>query len=148
MVELIPRTGFGDILLGMHEPDVLRVLGEPDSKEVQNESSPSGDTHSWVYEGIGVELDFDEDIQYRLARITVYSSDAILLGSKPIGLSESALTTAYPHARLDWAAGTLKDFGDPDTDVSLMLEEGRVVNVTLYPKYDEAGNNPQWPKAR
>jgi hypothetical protein len=147
-MELIPGSGFGNILLGMERNHVCTILGEPDSVEVHDDPTTPGATYTWVYERLGAELAFDREADFKLARITILNPLAVLLGSRPIGLSESELSRTYPNAKLDLTAGDMKDFVDSDINVSFWTQAGKVVHVTLYPNYDESGNVPQWPKAR
>ena len=99
-MELIPRSGFGNILLGMERNHVCTILGKPDSVEVGDAPTP-GATYTWVYERLGAELSFDKEADFKLARITILNPLAVLLGSRPIGLSESDLSQIYPNAKLD-----------------------------------------------
>ena len=146
-MELVPQVGFGDIRLGMLRSEVKRFLGRPD-KQSENDPELPGDSYIWVYQNLGTELAFDRDVEYRLARITVRNPDAVLLERMPIGMAESKLRAAYPGVHLDWSGEGLKDYVDDMIDVSLMVEEGRVVSITLSPEYDQAGEHAIWPQAR
>ena len=127
-MELIPLSGFGNIRLGMERNQVCNILGEPDSVEVGNDPTP-GATYTWVYVRLGAELSFDKEADFKLARITILNPLAVLLGSRPIGLSDSELSRIYPNAKLDFTAGDTKDFVDPDISVSFWIQAGKVVNI-------------------
>lgn len=99
-MDLIPHRGFGQVLLGITEDKAIALLGEPDAKASDNPDIPGGECHSWVYERLGVELSFDQDVDYRLARIRFTNPDAVLNGHKPIGLPELELGRARSVRRL------------------------------------------------
>jgi len=147
-MDLIPHRGFGQVLLGITEDKAIALLGEPDARASDSPDIPGGECHSWVYERLGVELSFDQDVDYRLARIRIINPNAVLNGHKPIGLPELEVTRLCPNARPEWSCDGLTDYVDSRSDVSLMVDGGKIVSVVLSLKYDESGNNPQWPEAR
>ena len=146
-MEFIPRIGFGDVRLGMSRDDVERLLGRPDRIEMC-ELDSGLESIQWIFEDLAVELDFDTDVEKRLARITGLGTDITVAGHKLVGMSEADLLKAFPQAKLTWEACGLRDFVDDKTDISFMVEGGAVSGVTLFPQYDESGQHAMWPGSR
>ncbi|HEY5909658.1 MAG TPA: hypothetical protein VJA21_03535 [Verrucomicrobiae bacterium] len=141
----IPHKGCDHVRLGMDRAAVRELLGEPDLVEELDVPPESGASTTWSYQHLALELSFDEDVQFKLARITIFDPGAEVLGFRPIGLSKSQLRRMYPGVELVYSFEDMKEFIDEALDVSFWMENGRVVNFTLSPKYVVDDTIPCWP---
>ncbi len=132
----------------MDRAAVRDLLGEPDIAEELDVPPETGASTTWFYQQLGLELSFDEDVQFRLARVTILDPKAELLGFLPIGLSKSQLRRLYPGVELVYSFEDMEEFADEALDISFWVKDGRVVNFTLSPKYVRDGTIPRWPKSR
>ena len=138
-MNILPKTGIADIKLGMTKKEILTFLGQPMSKE----ENPDEDIWEFSNE---VELSFQKNDAYLLSSIIVSSSDALLGSKNIVGISEADFLIEFPSFQLD------EDFGENgksywDTELELMawVFEGGVINVTVFPEYDEENDAPIWP---
>lgn len=144
--------GFEPFVLGRTREQIKAAAGTPDaiSKEVFLEGSAQ---ETWRYEGVGVELDFVDDEDWRLASITIESTAITLQGTGFVGMKEEQLAPAAIAAGIPDLALT-DDFAENgkcyDSDacgLTIWVLNGTVSNLTLFPQYDEAGEHPIWPAA-
>ena len=71
---LVPGTGFGNLLFGMDEPAVTEKMGAPDFQEVFEEGA-LGSTRVLYYFDRGLALYFDEEDGFRLGCLEVDSME-------------------------------------------------------------------------
>lgn len=144
-MEISPHRGIDDILLGTSRPNVEAALGAPDRKS-RGQFEDAVESEVWLYRLLRLELAFDSDVDYRLARITTTFPDVNINGFNPIGLAESYLLVRYPNLELQLDCGNDgKDFIERDLDISFWVENGIVSNITIYPEYDDIEQVPRWP---
>ena len=148
MLHIVPDTGVDRVLLGMDRTEARLILGEPDSVQLLDVDPVTADSIIWCYDDPYVELAFDEDAQFKLTRITVRDPAAVLLGVQPIGLLDSEIGNHFPKARLTFSVCEMQEFTDEQLDISLWTRHGRVVSVTLSPRYVVDDNIPIWPEFR
>ena len=132
----------------MARDEVLHIMGKPDEVERLDVPAETTSTTIWLYTDFGVELSFDEDVDFRLARITLLNPEAELLEVRPIGFSEHQLCRMYPDGEMVYSVGDMREFRDAALDVSFWVRDGRVVNFSLFPHYVANGNLPCWPDGR
>ena len=152
-MKIEPFTSVGAVYLGSTINDVIDILGEPSS--VEEEDFGDGKiTKTLEYDSLNIEMSFDEDDNFLLSRITIRSSDATLWGKKIIGLNEKRLLTEVeqisgeiPILEDDFEVNG-KDYTLDKWGLSFWVSDGKVTNVTVFPKFDPSGNNPIWPKKR
>jgi hypothetical protein len=70
--KIIPGKGVGNILLGMKQPDVEKILGNPDDKEV-TEYEDGEKSCTYYYFDFEIDLTFESDDDDRLSFISVES---------------------------------------------------------------------------
>lgn len=130
----------------MSKDEVIDLFGDPEERELDKWSDDS-DSETWRFQCKGIELRFDSDDQYLLSTITIENKNAILFGKSPIGKSEEELLECYPDVVLDEdfeEAG--KDYIIHEEEVSFWVSEGKVINITLFPQFDESGTTIIWPR--
>ncbi|MGR8949695.1 MAG: hypothetical protein ACU84Q_16760 [Gammaproteobacteria bacterium] len=145
-MEISPHRGIDDILLGASRADIKTQLGAPE-KVMRGEYEDEVESEIWTYRLLRLELAFDSDVDFRLARITTTYPDVHIGGFNPIGLTEKFLLMKYPHLEVQIDYGDDgKDFIDRTTDISFWVEKGKVENITIYPQYDDIEQVPRWPR--
>ena len=140
-----PLIGFGDILLGLTKEKVFDLLGHADSS--LSDEWPDGTiSESWQYPALGLVLNFDSDTNYRLSTITVTSASAELDELKIIGTNVQALIEKYPAIIVDEDIdNSVKDYLDPDKEISFWVVNDLIEHITLFPEYDSVTDEPVWP---
>ena len=144
-MDISPHRGIDDILLGATRQDIESSLGPPE-KVFRGRFEDTVESEVWSYRLLRLELAFDSDVDYRLARITTTYPDVNILGFNPIGLAENFLVVRYPNLELQLDCGDDgKDFIDRELDISYWVENGVVINISIYPEYDDIEQVPRWP---
>lgn len=87
-MEIIPGKSVGNILFGMDEESVVKLLGEPDFMEVFSEDS-SEMTRVFSYFDKGLTLYFDEEDVFLLGCMEIDSYDFYLFGQNIARLSQN-----------------------------------------------------------
>ncbi len=87
--------GLGELKFGLERKQVELILGAPDEKETFSYSEEEEDdmTENWHYDDLELSLSFDEGDDWRLGTISITSSQYLLKGFAPIGLSKEDLET-------------------------------------------------------
>ncbi len=142
-MEIKPRIGLGEILLGMTSTEVREILGKPETDVVDKELG----AEILTYWDDSLDFDFDDDVDNLLSRITIRHRDAYLNSRKPIGISEGDFLKYFPKAKLeeDYSWGE-KDYYVEHLDLSFWICDGKVDNITIFPRFSEDGEIPIWPK--
>lgn len=150
MTSAIPFHGVAPFVLGMRREQTEALAGKPDA--FSNESFLDDvNQESWRYEAPGVVLDFTEEDGWRLATITVESREVDINGVRLVGQAQEELIAAAAAAGIHdlVLADDLEENGvcyESDAcGLMVWVDNGVVVNFTLFPKYDEAGEHPLWP---
>jgi hypothetical protein len=115
--------GVDSLKFGMTKEDVLKLLGEPDDKELysydEDEDSEDEDlTEVWHYDTQEFSLSFDEADNWRLVMIAASDEKYTLEGKTIIGLDETAATKLLNDLKL----------GTVETD-ELEDDGGRVLKI-------------------
>lgn len=144
-MKIIPLVGIDNIVFGSSRDEIKKLLGEP-TTTIKHEWPDDTDTESWIYEALGLELNFGSDEDYRLTTITTSSPDATLDGVQPVGLAEEKLKELLPAVKLDDDFDENgKDYFYPEKEISFWILNDKVFNLTLFPEYDENGEEAIWP---
>lgn len=144
-----PRWGMGALRLGMTRPEVLRVVGEPDHIEEDDEAGAM--RIGWHYDRFESSLYFDEDCDDRVTLIITESASAQLGAAFPIGMraeeAVSALRELGELVRDDEVSSEGLDFYSlPDASVGLLFADGVCESVDIAAYKDETGEYV-WPEA-
>lgn len=144
-MEIVPHTGIDDIRLGTSREAVDAQLGTPDRTSVDFHDDGER-SEIWIYRMLRLELSFDSEHDFRLAHVTSYHPYTLVNGFNPIGLADRYLLQKFPHLDLDVEIGEgEKYYSDRILDLTFGIARGKVVSVTVFPEYDESGNEVQWP---
>ena len=149
MADAKPHFGIPPFVLGMSRDAVQAAAGKPGSIETTHDEDRT--IESWFYDTGAIELEFEDSPDARLESITAWSAEVTLNGvavvEQPVDELDR-LATEAGIADLELS----DDFGDSGTcyqseEAGLMVwaVKGKVVNFTLFPSFDEAGDEPQWP---
>ncbi len=144
-----PRWGMGALRLGMTRPEVLRVVGEPDHIEEDDEAGAM--RVGWHYDRFEFSLYFDEDCDDRVTLIITESASAQLGSAFPIGMRADEAVRALNEfgdlARDDEVSNESLDFYSlPDASVGLLFADGVCESVDIAAYKDEDGEYV-WPEA-
>ena len=150
MSEATPFVGISPLVLGMSGEKVRALVGDPDTIE-SIELSAGEPTESWSYLNTQIKLSFCSTNGWRLSRITTESPNTTIEGMVLVGAEVYALVEALARAGISDIKLTddCDEFGQclesEASGLMLWSIEGRIVNATLFPKYDDTGNIPLWP---
>jgi len=146
-MDVFPHRGIDDIVLGRARDTITRTLGKPD-RTAADHHEDGAVSEIWTYRMLRLELSFDSDHAYRLAHITSYHPFTFVRGFNPIGLTSKHLLMKYPHLELDIEVSPdEKYYSDRALNLTFGLARGKVVSVTVFPEYDDAGEVIKWPQA-
>ena len=144
-----PHVGIGPFRLGMSREAVRAVAGEPESVDFFNEDDICAE--HWYFGDGRIEVSFDDDDPLRVSDISALAPGVTLNGVEIIGRAVADLRFLAEQAGLD----DLRPDDDFDEmgacftsaahSVMFWVLDDEVVNFTLFPRYDESGNEPQWP---
>lgn len=146
-VEVEPFVGLLNVTLGMSKEQVLSVLGEPNSRLVDDH----GDDH-WDYVEPDFECVFSSDDGGVLGSITCDSPVFTIKGIRMVGLSTEQLcrlvtTGVLPGLLLEDELPWLEETQNYECDslgLAFWVSRGTVQRMTLFPRYDASGNRPIW----
>ena len=144
-----PRWGMGALRLGMRRPEVLRVVGEPDHIEEDDEAGAM--RIGWHYDRLEFSLYFDEDCDDRVTLIITESASAQLGAAFPIGMRADAAVHALRElgelVRDDEVSSEGLDFYSlPEASVGLLFADGVCESIDIAAYKDEEGETV-WPEA-
>ena len=146
-MDIFPHRGVDSLTLGVTRGDCALALGRPD-RNTQDEHEDGAVSEIWTYRMLRLELSFDSDNDYRLSHITSYHPYSLVRGFNPIGLSGKLLLMKYPHLTLEVEVSVdEKYYTDRVFDLTFGIARGKVVSVTVFPEYDDSGEQVLWPVA-
>lgn len=150
MTAATPFFGIAPFVLGMSRDAVRAAAGEPESVETTHDDE-GGPVESWFYSGGAIELEFDAAADARLESVTAWSADTTLNGVAIVGADLDALPRLAAEAGIA-DLELSEDFGDSGKcwqseghGLMVWVAKGKVVNMTIFPRFDERGEEPQWP---
>jgi len=133
--KLMEKESFGGVRIGSRSGDVVKVLGEPESKSKTSVSEVDAKPHQeWTYTKRGVVLDMvAESGRQEVAMITV-GAPSTLETKRGIGIgsSESSVKAAYA-AEIDPSSSDARTIvaGTVYSGLIFGLENGRVASMIL-----------------
>jgi len=151
MADATPYFGIAPFVLGMSRELVRAAAGQPDTVETSQDDE-GGDVETWFYQGGDVELEFEAVADAKLESITAWSSDITINGVALIGADLGDLPGLARAADIHDLELT-DDFADSGQcwqseqhGLMLWVAKGKVVNLTIFPRFDDSGEEPQWPE--
>ena len=151
MADATPYFGIAPFVLGMTRELVRATAGKPDSVETSNDDE-GGAVETWFYQGGDIELEFDTAADAKLESITAWSSETTVNGVALIGCELKDLPALARDADIHDLELT-DDFADSGQcwqseqhGLMLWVAKGKVVNLTIFPRFDDSGEEPQWPE--
>jgi len=147
-MEIKPKTGIERIYFGMSMAEARAVWGDPEkiSTFIPLEDNSEDRSIDWEYSN-GIELSFDSDDDFLLCSITCESRLITLNGLTIIGLTPKELKLRFPEVKLDDEFELAVDeYKLVNLELSFWVQKGKVYSVTIFPEYNELGNEIIWPK--
>ena len=84
--------GFDKIKLGMKEPEIKKILGEPE--EIDEIAYPDGgESKTYTYEQLGFDLTFESENDNRLSYISFFDQHFHIMGKIKIGTNKEKIRT-------------------------------------------------------
>ncbi|MGN6529465.1 MAG: hypothetical protein ACTHL8_23985 [Burkholderiaceae bacterium] len=151
MADATPFFGISPFVLGMSRETVHAAAGRPDSVETSQDEDGSV-VESWFYQGGEIELEFDQAADARLESITAWSSTTTVNGVAIIGQPVEELARLAREADIhdleltDDFADAGQCFQSEQHGLMFWVAKGRIANVTIFPRFDDEGETPQWPE--
>ena len=150
MADATPYFGIAPFVLGMTRELVRAAAGKPDSVETSTDDDGSA-VETWFYQGGDIELEFDTAADAKLESITAWSAEITVNGVALIGCELKDLPALARDADIHDLELT-DDFADSGQcwqseqhGLMLWAAKGKIVNLTIFPRFDDAGEEPQWP---
>jgi hypothetical protein len=133
-MNISPNTGVGKVTFGMLREEVQSILGLPDA--IINEGGEIG-YEEWAYSDLGLELSFDQDIEFRFCSCYITSKVACLADTSIIGLTENELIGHFPNFVLNVDSMKFKEYICPESELYLTLVDGIVKSINITPNTDD-----------
>ena len=151
MADATPYFGIAPFVLGMTRELVRAAAGKPENVETTQDDEGAA-VETWFYDGGQIELEFDTAPDAKLESITAWSSETTVNGAALIG-AELAELPALARAADIHDLELTDDFADSGQcwqseqhGLMLWVAKGKVVNLTIFPRFDDSGEEPQWPE--
>ena len=151
MADATPYFGIAPFVLGMSRDIVRGAAGKPDSVETSRDDE-GGAVETWFYQGGEIELEFEAVADSKLESITAWSAGITVNGIAIIGCDLADLPRLAREADIHDLELT-DDFGDSGKcfqseqhGLMLWAAKGKIVNLTIFPRFDDSGEEPQWPE--
>jgi hypothetical protein len=151
MADATPFFGIAPFVLGMSRDLVRAAAGKPDSVETSSDAE-SGTIETWFYQGGEIELEFEQAADAKLESITAWSDATTINGVAIIGCGVDELPSLAARAGIDDLAltddfaGSGQCFQSEEHGLMFWAAKGKVVNLTIFPRFDDEGEEPQWPE--
>ncbi len=150
MADATPYFGIAPFVLGMTRELVRAAAGKPENVETTTDDEGAA-VETWFYDGGQIELEFDTAADAKLESITAWSSETTVNGAALIGCELKDLPALARAADIHDLELT-DDFADSGQcwqseqhGLMLWAAKGKIVNLTIFPRFDDSGEEPQWP---
>jgi hypothetical protein len=131
--------GIGDLLFGSSREEVRAYLGEPNEVGQHSYDGEGSDRYeTWKYADLGILATFDEEDEFVLGTLSVYSDTCLLNGRPLIGKARDEVLKAI--SALNPGAMTSEDMSSED-DLELLSFDSISLNLWLV---DGVVNDIQW----
>ena len=151
MADATPYFGIAPFVLGMTRELARAAAGKPDSVETTRDDEGAA-VETWFYQGGQIELEFEAVPDSKLESITAWSADTTVNGVAIIGCELGELPQLARQADIHDLELT-EDFAESGQcyqseqhGLMLWVAKGKVVNLTIFPRFDDSGEKPQWPE--
>jgi len=151
MADATPYFGIAPFVLGMSRDLVRAAAGKPDSVETSSDDE-GGAVETWFYQGGEIELEFEAVPDSKLESITAWSADTTINGVTIIGADLAELPRLAREADIhdlelsDDFAESGQCFQSEQHGLMFWVAKDKVVNLTIFPRFDDSGQEPQWPE--
>ncbi|MET0382316.1 MAG: hypothetical protein ABW032_02735, partial [Burkholderiaceae bacterium] len=148
MTDAAPHFGIAPFVLGMSRDTVRAAAGRPDSTEVSHDEETEA-VETWFYQGGEIELEFGEAADSRLESVTSWSAGTTINGIAIIGCDIDDLPRRAAEADIrdleltDDFADAGQCFQSEEHGLMFWAAKGMVVNMTIFPRFDDSGEEPQ-----
>ncbi len=135
--------GFDNIKLGMKEPEVKKILGEPE--DIDEIVYPDGEmSKTYTYDELGFDLTFESDNDNRLSYISFFANKFHIKGKIKIGIDKDKIKELTK--KTDFSEPILEDLSDEEfPDNELMSFDRENLNLWFtQEKLDEIQIGPKW----
>ncbi len=151
--EIVPGRGIGEILLGMTQEQVEKIVGKPDEiEEVDYDDGESAIT--WFYYDLQIDLNFESEDDLRLSFISVENENYALGGKIKVGMDKASVLAACKELNL--SDPEIEDFSSEDVpnqeliglekeNLNLWFTDGRLDEIQFGPFWKD-DETPIWPK--
>ena len=100
--EIKPGIGLGQIKFGMSREEVKSLLGKPNEIIEEAYDEERKDRYdSWEYHELYVDFTFDQENDWRLSGISVYSDEYLLFNEPLIGLDKVELMDQFTALQIN-----------------------------------------------
>jgi hypothetical protein len=140
---ITPGKGVGNILLGMKQPDVEKIMGKPDDKEV-TEYEDGENSCTYYYFDLEIDLTFESDDDYRLSFISIESEKFSIENKIKIGQSKEEVIKYCKE--LNFSEPILEDISSEEfPNQELISVEKENINFWFtYNALDQVQIGPFW----
>ena len=152
--QIIIGEGVGSLKFGMTREELQKNLSEPDYKEIEPHMDVDLVTETWDYEDHGVSFTFDEEEDFRLETITIYSDEFTFQGKGLIGQSKKFIKDMINEYSIGEAEeediSVEESMPDhilidvEDANISFLFEGDKLIELQLGVRWDDDGE-PLWP---
>ena len=145
--------GFDKIKLGMKEPEIKKILGDPD--EIDEITYPDGgESKTYIYEQLGFDLTFESENENRLSYISFFDEHFHIMGKIKIGTNKKKIMEIT--RKKEFSEPILEDMSDeefPDNElmsfdrenINLWFTQETLDEIQIGPKWKD-DDTPIWPE--
>lgn len=144
-MEVKPGQGYGKLIFGMSQEEVITLKGDADQINDINEESDQYIIYYYYQDQ--VKLYFDKDKNYRLYSIEIFDKKVKYLNTEIIDMTEKDLKTLLFRNKLKYDSEEYPSFHlfyIPSQQVYLNVELDRVRSIEAQPMFKD--KNVIWPK--
>jgi len=131
-IDILTNIDQYNITLGLERNDVRSILGEPSSID-RYDISEDNDIECWNYDSHQLELIFETDSGFKLAKMSFFSKETRYKNIAIVGMKEKTLLKKIPELYLE---DEKDEFGYsyefPGENVLIWVDAKRVENISIY----------------
>ena len=146
--KILVGKGISDLKFGLSQEEVLKVLGEPDEKEIHEESEEDEDIlEFWHYDEHELSLSFDSYFKYKLVTIAVNAPEYTFDGKRLVGMDELKavqILSELGNVETEELEDNFKILYVLEASFNIYVEDGKVTEIVFGPLEKEEGT-VLWP---